>query len=149
MEVLKLPTRKEQKIARENKEILDRIAGKIKNSTKEIEIGIRGEEDPVKIPVTALKHLNTIINLMAQGKAVTINPVDAEISTQEAADLLNVSRPYVVKLLEEGEIPFHKVGAHRRIKLKDLLIYKQKIEKEREEALTELTRLSQEMGLDY
>jgi excisionase family DNA binding protein len=149
MEALKLPTRKEQKIARENKETLNRIAGKLKESTKEIEIDVRGEKDTIKIPASALKHLNTIMDLTAQGKAITVNPVDAEITTQEAANILNVSRPFVVKLLEEGKIPFHKVGTHRRIKLKDLLVYKQQMEKEREEALTELTRISQELGLDY
>ncbi len=149
MDALKLPSRKEQKIARENKEILDRIAGNIKKSTKEVEIGIKGEEDSIKIPVSALKHLNTIMNLMAQGKAITVNPVDAEITTQEAADLLLVSRPYLVKLLENGKIPFHMVGSHRRIRLEDLLAYKKQMEKEREEALTELTRISQELGLDY
>lgn len=126
MEALKLPTRKEQKIARESKEILDRIAGKLKTSTKEIEIEVQGEKDSIKIPVSALQHLNTIIDLMAQGKAITVNPVDAEVTTQEAAGLLNVSRPYIVKLLEEGKIPFHKVGAHRRIKLKDFLAFKNK-----------------------
>lgn len=149
MEALKLPTRKEQKIARENKEKLERIAGKLKTSTKEIEISVRGEKDDFKIPVSALKHLNTIIDLMAQGKAITVNPIDAEITTQEAADLLNVSRPYVVKLLEEGKIPFHKVGSHRRIKLKDFLIFKDQYKKDQREALDELTRISQELGLDY
>jgi len=149
MEALKIPTRKEQRIAQENKEILNRIAGKLKRSTKEIEIEVSGENDTIKIPVSALKHLNTIIDLTAQGKAITVNPVDAEITTQEAANLLNVSRPFVVKLLEERKIPHKMVGSHRRIKLKDLLVYKQQMEKEREEALTELTRISQELGLDY
>jgi len=149
MEALKLPTRKEQKIARENKEIFDRIAGNIKSSTKEIEIKIKGEEDTIKIPVSALKHLNTIMNLIAEGKAITVNPVDAEITTQEAADILLVSRPYVVKLLENGKIPFRMVGSHRRIRLEDLLAYKEQMEKEREDALTELTRISQELDLDY
>ena len=86
MEALKLPTQKEQKIAQENKETLNRIAEKLKKSSKEIEIGVHGEKDPIKIPVSALKHLNTIIDLMAQGKAITVNPVDAEITTQEAAN---------------------------------------------------------------
>ena len=149
MDSLKLPTRNEQKIAQENKEILNRLAEKLKRSTKEIEIEVSGEKDTIKIPVSALKHLNTIIDLTAQGKAITVNPVDAEITTQEAANLLNVSRPFIVKLLEEGKISFHKVGAHRRIKLKDLLVYKQQMKKEREDALTELTRISQELGLDY
>jgi len=149
MEALKLPTHKEQKIARENKEMLDRIAANLKKSTKVIEFEVSGEKGPIKIPVSALKHLNTIINLMAQGKAITVNPVDAEITTQEAANFLNVSRPYIVKLLEEGKIPFHKVGSHRRIKLKDFLAFKHQHKKEQREALDELTKISQELGLDY
>jgi excisionase family DNA binding protein len=149
MEALKLPTRKEQKIAQENKEILDRIAGKIKKSAQEIEIEFRGEESSVKIPLSALKYLNTIIDLMAQGKAITVNPVDAEITTQEAADLLNVSRPFIVKLLEKGEIPFHKVGSHRRIKLKDFIKYKNQYKKQQREALDELAKQAQELDMGY
>jgi excisionase family DNA binding protein len=149
MDALNLPTRKEQKIARENKESLNRIAEKLKKSTKEVEIGVRGEKDHIKIPVSALKHLNTIMDLIAQGKAITVNPIDSEITTQEAADILNVSRPFVVKLLEKGKMPHHKVGSHRRIKLRDLLVYKQRMEKDREEALTELTRIGQELDLNY
>lgn len=149
MEALKLPTRKEQKIARENKEILDRIAGKLKTSTKEIKIEVQGEKASIKIPVSALKHLNTIVDLMAQGKAITVNPVDAEITTQEAADLLNVSRPYIVKLLEEGKIPFHKVGSHRRIKLKDFLAHKNQYKKQQREALDELAKQAQELDMGY
>lgn len=149
MEALKLPTRKEQKIARENKEIFDRIAGKLKKSTNGVEIDVRGEKDHVKIPVSAFQFLSTILEHMSKGKAVSIIPADAEITTQKAADMLNVSRPHVVKLLEEGKLPFHKVGTHRRIALHDLEAYRAKMEKEREEALTELTRISQELDLDY
>lgn len=149
MEALKLPTNKEQKIARENKDILDRIASNLKKSTKEVEIGVRGEKDHVKIPVSAFQHLNTIIDLMAQGKAITVNPVDAEITTQEAADLLNVSRPFIVKLLEKGEIPFHKVGSHRRIKLKVFIKYKNRYKKQQREALDELAKQAQELDMGY
>ena len=149
MEALKLPTRKEQKIARENKEVFNRIADRFKKSTKEIEIGVGGEKDHVKIPASAFRFLSTILEHMADGKAISIIPADAEITTQQAADMLNVSRPHVVKLLEEGELPFHKIGTHRRIKLKDLEAYRARMEKEREEALTELTRISQELDLDY
>ena len=149
MEALKLPTRKEQKIARENVKILGQIAGKHEKSSIAIEIEVSGEKEHVKIPVSAFKFLNTILEHMAQGKAISIIPSSAEITTQQAAEMLNVSRPHVVKLLEEGELPFHKVGTHRRIKLKDLEKYRSKMEKEREEALTELAKQAQELDMGY
>ena len=149
MEALKLPTQKEQRIAQENVKILGQIAGKHKKSSKAIEIEVSGEKEHVKIPVSAFKFLNTILEHMAQGKAVSIIPSGAEITTQQAAEMLNVSRPHVVKLLEEGELPFHKVGTHRRIKLKDLQKYRVSMEKEREEALTELAKQAQELDMGY
>lgn len=149
MEALQLPTREEQEVARQGKEALERISEKHKSPSDAIEIGVEGETDHVKIPASAFKFLSNILDLMAQGKAVSIIPSDTEVTTQQAADMLNVSRPHVVKLLEEGELPFHKVGTHRRIKLQDLEAYRERMEKEREEALTELTRQSQELGLDY
>ncbi len=77
-----------------------------------------------------------------------IFPSSNSFTTQEAADLLNVSRPYVVKLLEEGKIPFTKVGTHRRIGFGDVLEYKKRFDAERRKGLAELTRLAEEMG-DY
>lgn len=148
MEALQLPTREEQEVARQGKEALERISGKHKSPSEAIEIGVEGEEH-VKIPASAFKFLSHILDLMSQGKAISIIPSDTEVTTQQAADMLNVSRPHVVKLLEEGELPFHKVGTHRRIKLQDLEAYREKMEQEREEALTELTRQAQELDLDY
>lgn len=149
MEVLKLPTRKEQQIARANSEVIEQIVRKHSKSTQPVTLGVVGEDMQVSIPLPAFHFLSTILKHMAQGKAVSIIPSDAEVTTQQAADMLNVSRPHIVKLLEEGALPFRKVGTHRRIKLRDLDIYRQNMEKEREEALTELTRISQELDLDY
>lgn len=149
MEALQLPTRKEQEVARKGKEVLERITGKQKNPTEPIEIGVEGETDHVKIPASAFKFLSNILDLMAQGKAISIIPSDTEVTTQQAADMLNVSRPHVVKLIEQGEIPHHKVGTHRRIKLQDLEAYRGKMEKEREDALTELARQAQELDMGY
>lgn len=102
-----------------------------------------------KIPEFALKMLLEIFEEVAKGNAVTLIPVHSELTTQQAADILNVSRPYVVKLLENNEMPHVKRGRHRRIRFDDLMTYKEKSEQEVEEALDEMVRLSQELGIGY
>jgi excisionase family DNA binding protein len=86
---------------------------------------------------------------MAQGNAVALAPLRAELTTQEAADYLNVSRPYLVGLLEKGQIPFRKVGTHRRIKFADLMAFFKRTEEERRRVMDELAAQAQELGLGY
>lgn len=74
-------------------------------------------------------------------------PADQEMTTQQAADLLNLSRPYLIKMLERGDIPYTKTGTHRRVRLSDVISYKTRRDATRDEALTQLTQLSQDMGL--
>jgi excisionase family DNA binding protein len=86
---------------------------------------------------------------MAEGKAVQVSPVEAELSTQEAADMLGVSRPFLVKLLEQGKIPFKKVGSHRRIELKNLQAYERKQKAIREKNLAFLAKQAQDLNPGY
>jgi excisionase family DNA binding protein len=106
-------------------------------------------ETEVAIPGIAFRMLKMILDELAQGHAVALSPVDQEVSTQKGADLLNVSRPYLIKLLESGKIPFRKVGTHRRVRLADLLEYKARMDADAERAFAELVEQAQELGMGY
>lgn len=108
-----------------------------------------GDGRTVTVPRAAFDLFLEILGQMANGNAVTIVPVHAELTTQQAADLLNVSRPHLVSLLESERLPFRKVGTHRRVLFSDLMAYKRVQAAQSREAAAELTRQSQELGLDY
>lgn len=101
------------------------------------------------LPRQALALLRDLLADMAQGHAITIVPTHAELTTQEAANLLNVSRPHVIKLLEAGDIPFTKTGTHRRVRYKDVMAYKQEQLGRSHELLSELAGQAQEDGMGY
>ena len=88
-----------------------------------------------------------VLDEMGRGNAVKIIPVQAEITTQEAADLLNISRPTLIEMLDSGTLAFRKVGTHRRIRMTSLLEYKRRLDAERNAALAELSAYDQEIGL--
>jgi excisionase family DNA binding protein len=109
------------------------------------------EKKPLElnIPVAAMQMLIEIMQQMAQGKPVSIIPSNAELTTQQAADFLSVSRPYFVKLLEEGKMPFKKVGTRRRVLFKDLIEFRTLDLERRNKVADELVGLSQEIANDF
>lgn len=108
-------------------------------------IGPEGEAIP--LPASVVRVLAQAIEALAEGNPVSVMPVHRELTTQAAADLLNVSRQYLVRLLDEGVIPSGKTGTHRRVRFGDLLAYKRQRDVARREGLRRLTRLSEELGL--
>jgi excisionase family DNA binding protein len=112
-----------------------------------VTVGRGAEAEKMQLPAAVLEMLSVILDELADGHTVTVAPLDREITTQAAADLPNVSRPYLIKQLEAGQIPFRKVGTHRRVRLADLLRYRARLEAEAERAYSELVELSQELGL--
>lgn len=147
---LEKTTQLEQEIAFTSLEILEKSALlSEKSHTEKIQIRIQESREVIEIPLKAFLMLKSILNKMADGKAVTILSTDSELSTQEAADLLKVSRPYFVKLLESGKMPYKKIGTHRRVYLKDLLTYKNELQKQRRENLSILAKEAQDLNLGY
>jgi excisionase family DNA binding protein len=121
-----------------------------KAETQRIQIfDAKNRAHPVELPTSALRLLVDILGQLAEGNAVKVVPVHAELTTQEAADLLNVSRPHLVKLLESGELPFHRTGKHRRVRFDDLMSYKARRDDASERAMTELAVQARALRMGY
>lgn len=144
-----LPNEKEIAAAVESRRQLAEFLS-TKLETQRIEIlDEHSRPHTVQLPAHALHLLDQILGELAMGNAVKIVPVHAELTSQEAADLLNVSRPHLVKLLDEGVIPHTKTGRHRRVKFADLMSYKQRRIEESRAAMDELVAQAQALRLGY
>jgi excisionase family DNA binding protein len=107
------------------------------------------EGETLAVPASALRLFLHLLAEMSQGNPLALIPTRAELTTQQAADLLNVSRPYLVKLLDEGTIPCRTVGKYRRVRFDDLMAYKRKDDEARAKVLEQLTAEAQELGMGY
>ncbi len=108
-----------------------------------------GDGEEIELPRAAVQLLVHLLAQMAEGNAVTLTPIHAELTTQQTADLLGVSRPFLIKLLEERKIPHRKVGTHRRVLFADVMRYKEAIDARRHEVLDELAKQAQELDMGY
>jgi excisionase family DNA binding protein len=143
------PTAADTRMAQESSRLLAKMLGARK---KRLRLRIQPDDatgEAISIPPAAVRLLGGILNEMAKGNAVTLLPLHAELTTQQAADLLSVSRPFLIEQLDKGILPFRKVGTHRRILLQDVMAHKQAMDRGRLKALEELWALDQELRLGY
>lgn len=142
------PSEADARLARESSRLLaERKFGK--RSSVRLRIDDDDESEAVAVPASALKLFLQLLTEMSEGNAVTLIPTHAELTTQQAAELLGVSRPYVVKLLEEGKLPSRAVGKYRRVRFDDVMAYKRKDDEARAKVLDRLTTEAQELGMGY
>ena len=139
------PTHEEQLAARESYESIVSSIELLKTDLPEIEIAETGGK--IRIPVSVLRLLAQIMKEISQGNPVTVVPQATEITTQAASEVLGCSRPHVVRLLEEGKMPYTKVGKHRRIIYDDLMSFKKKMKVSQKNKLQDLMKLDEESGL--
>jgi excisionase family DNA binding protein len=142
---IRRPTKEEQRAARESYEALASSIEQLRTEMPEIEI--EETEEKIRIPINALRFLAAILKEISLGNPVSIVPIATEITTQAAAELLGCSRPHIVKLLEEGKIPYTTVGKHRRIKYEDIVTFKKEMKARQRTKIQELMQLDEESGL--
>lgn len=140
------PSVQDAALARASGQMLARFSHK----NRPLSLRVQDKDAPtIDLPTGAVSLLMDILEAMASGRGVTLIPQNAELTTVQAAEILNVSRPFLIKLLESNEIPYRKVGKHRRVKMEDVMAYKDRIDKERESILDALVADAQENNMGY
>ncbi len=141
------PSAQEAAIARASGQLLSRYARN--KAPLKLRVTDGEQVEPIELPAGAVALLMDILEAMAAGQGVTIIPENAELTTVQAADVLNVSRPFLIKLLDEQKIPHRKVGKHRRIRMEDVMAYKASVDAERQSVLDQLAAEAQEQEMGY
>ncbi|MFJ8843857.1 helix-turn-helix domain-containing protein [Streptomyces cyaneofuscatus] len=143
------------KLPDDKKEAANRALARVRTylaehqEASQVRVSVQGENpEPLVLPREAVELLASLLAHLGAGRAVSIVPSDAELTTQQAADMLNVSRPFLIGLLDAGEIEYRTVGTHRRITASSLLEYKRQDDHRRRLVADELTQLGQEMGMN-
>ena len=139
------PTEQDSALASMSGTVLARYV----RTNRSLVVHVTDQEQPIELPPGAVALLMEILQAMAAGRGVTLIPENAELTTVQAAEILNVSRPFLIKLLENGELPYRKVGTHRRIRMEDVMNYKAAINREREAVLDQLVEEAQNLDLGY
>ena len=143
------PSEEDMALARDGSRMLSRMVKRARKQAPFLVSTGDGRTAPVRIPAGAVPLIVDMLAELAQGNGVDITPVHTELTTQQAADVLNVSRPFLVQLLERGDIPFHRVGTHRRVRHADVMAYRSRIEAKRQRALRALAAEGQRLGMGY
>lgn len=150
--IFKKTSKKDQAIAKKSLPQVIQFLGAIrKRKGQELNFQLDGLEQSFKVPKSAVLIFFEMLEKMAEGStiAVLLSDSNAELSTQQAAEIVGSSRPHIVSLLERGEMPFKKVGTHRRIQLKDVLAYLQKMKRLKAEKLDKLASQAQDLNMGY
>jgi excisionase family DNA binding protein len=142
---MKRPSKVEMRVAAQSYNTLAEVIEQITKEQTEIEI--EETKEKIIIPSRALKLLGEILKAMAQGNPISIVPIAAEVTTQQAAEMIGCSRPFLVKLLEEGKIEFTKVGRHRRIMFDDIIKYKKIMKEEQKKHIIDIMNFDEEIGM--
>ena len=145
LEQIRKPSKLDQKVAGESYTALVSAIEHLNSDQPEIEI--EETNDKIKIPLSALKLLGDILKAMGQGKLISIVPIATKVTTQAAAEILGCSRPHLVKLLEDGNIAFTKIGKHRRIKFDDVMKYRKQMKEQQKKNIIDIMNSDEETGL--
>ena len=146
--IMSRPKPQSQLLAEAARAAAERLDDAVEDGDSELRLTAAGDVS-VTLPAKAVDALLEVLQQLAQGNDVAVLPLHAELTTQQAADALNVSRPFVIKLMTTGKLPFRKVGSHRRVRLADVLTYKRLDDARRNEAADALAAEAQALGLGY